>query len=61
MNPDRLKRSVHVDCIGVKDTFVYMYAGMRVLMIWANCLFSFEHVFSFEESRRRDDNQKTTV
>ena len=38
-NPDRLKRSIHVDCIGVQSTFVYIYAGLRVLMIWANCLF----------------------
>jgi len=40
-NPDRLKRSIHVDCIGVHSTFVYIYAGLRALMIWANCLFSF--------------------
>ena len=32
-NPDRLKRSTHVDCIGVQSTFVYMYSGLRVLMI----------------------------
>jgi len=38
-NPDRLKRSIHVDCIGVQSTFVYIYARLRVLMIWAYCLF----------------------
>ena len=40
-NPDRLKRSIHVDRIGVHSTFVYIHAGLRALMIWANCLFSF--------------------
>ena len=35
-NPDRLKRSIHVDRIGVHSTFVYMYDVLRVLMIWAN-------------------------
>jgi len=40
-NPDRPKRSIHVDCIGVQSTFVYIHAGLRVLMIWANYLFSF--------------------
>ena len=38
-NPDLLKRSIHVDCIGVQSTFGYIYAGLRVLMIWANCFF----------------------
>jgi len=38
-NPDRLKRSIHVDHIGVYSTFVYIYAVLRVLMIWANCFF----------------------
>ena len=38
--PDRLKRSIHVDRICVHSTFVYIYAGLRVLRIWANCLFS---------------------
>ena len=60
-NPDLLKRSIHVDCIGVQSTFVYTYAGLRVLMIWATYLFSFHHVFSFANSRRCDDNQQTTV
>ena len=45
-NPDRLKRSIHVDRIGVHCTFVYIYAVLRVLMIWAKCFF-FKHVFSF--------------
>jgi len=44
-NPDRLKRSIHVDRIGVHSTFVYIYAGLRALMIWANCLFSFKMSF----------------
>jgi len=44
-NPDRLKRSIHVDCIGVHSTFVYKYAGLRALMIWDNCLFSFNMSF----------------
>jgi len=38
-NPDRLKRSIHVDRIGVHSTFVYKYAVVRVLIIWANCSF----------------------
>ena len=44
-NPDRLKRSIHVDRIGVHSTFVHIYAGLRALMIWANCLFSFNMSF----------------
>jgi len=32
-NPDRLKRSTHVDRIGVHSTFVYIYAVLRVLTI----------------------------
>jgi len=42
-NPDPIKRSIHVDLIGVQTTFkfVNVYAGLRVLMIWANCLFPF--------------------
>jgi len=36
-NPDRLKFITHVDCIGVHSTFVYVCAGLQVLMIWANC------------------------
>ena len=35
----RSKRSIHVDRIGVHSTFVYIYAVLRVLMIWANCFF----------------------
>jgi len=38
-NPDRLKRSIHVDRLCLQSTFVYIYAGLRVLMIWANCFF----------------------
>jgi len=60
-NPDRLKRSMNVDRRGVQSTFVYMYAGLQVLMIWANCRFVFSHVFYFEKSKRCDDNQQTTV
>jgi len=44
-NPDRLKRSIHVDSIGVHSTFVYIHAVLRVLIIWANCLFSFNMSF----------------
>jgi len=44
-NPDRLKRSIHVDRTGVHSTFVYIYTGLRALMIWANCLFSFNMPF----------------
>jgi len=57
-NPDRLKRSIHIDRIGVHSTFVYVYALLRVLMIWTTCLFL---VFSFYKSRRCDDNQQITV
>ena len=48
-NPDRLKCSIHVDCIGVHSTFVYIYAVLRVLMIWANCFFSFNMSFLFRK------------
>ena len=41
--------------------FVYIYAGLRVLMIWADYIFFFWHVFSFAKSRRCDDNQLTTA
>jgi len=44
-NPDRLQRSIHVDRIRVHSTFVYIYAGLRALMIWANCLFPFNMSF----------------
>jgi len=60
-NPDRLKRSINVDRIGVQSTFVYIYAGLQVLMIWAKCLFFFYHVFSFEKSRRFDDHQQDCI
>jgi len=59
-NPDRLKRSIHVDRIGVYSTFVYIYAVLRVLMIWANCFFLLTCLF-FVEKRRCDDNQEITV
>jgi len=60
-NPDRLKRSIYVACIGVQSTFVYIYARLQVLMIWANCFFLFQHVFSFEKIKRCDHNQQPTV
>ena len=44
-NPDRLKRSIHVDRICVQSTFVYIYAGLRVLVIWDDCLLSFNTSF----------------
>ena len=47
-NPDGLKRSIHVDRIGVHSTFVYIHAVLRVLMIWANC-FSFNMSFLFRK------------
>jgi len=36
-NSDRLKRIIHVDRLCSHSTFVYIYAGLQVLMIWANC------------------------
>jgi len=59
-HPDRLKRRIHVDRTGVQSTFVYTYAWLRVLMIWANCFFLLT-CLSFEKSRRCDDNQQITV
>ena len=44
-NPDRVKRSIHVDRIGVHSIFVYIYAGLRALMIWDKCPFSFDVSF----------------
>jgi len=48
-NSDRLKRGTHVDRIGVQNTFVYKYAGLQVLMIWANCFFSLNKSFFWEK------------
>ena len=48
-NPDRLKRSIHVDRIGVHSTFVYIYPVLRVLMIWANCFFLLTCLFFLEK------------
>jgi len=48
-NPDRLKRSIHIDRIGVHSTFVYIYAGLQVLMIWANCFFLLTCLFFLEK------------
>ena len=48
-NPDRLKHSIHVDHIGVHSTFVYIHAGLRVLMIWAQCFFLSTHLFFFKK------------
>jgi len=50
-NPDRLKRSIHVDRIGVHSIFVCIYAGLRVLMIWATCLFSFNMSFLLRKEK----------
>ena len=36
-NSDRLKRIIHVDRECSHCTFVYIYAGLQVLMIWPNC------------------------
>ena len=44
-NPDQLKRSIHVDRIGVHSTFVYIYDVLRFLMIWSDCLFPFNMSF----------------
>jgi len=48
-NPDRLKRSIHVDRIGVHSTFVYIYAVLWVLMIFFKLLFSFNMSFLFRK------------
>ena len=48
-NPDRLKRSIHVDRIGVQSTFVYIYAGLQVLMMWADCFFLLTRLFNLEK------------
>ena len=37
--------SINVDSIGVHSTFVYIYAVMRILMIWANCFFLLTSLF----------------
>jgi len=59
-NPDRQKRIIHVDCIGMHSTFVYIYAVLRVLMIWADCFFLLTCLF-FLKSRRCDNNQQITA
>ena len=48
-NPDWLKRIFHVDRIGVHSTFVYIYAVLQVLMIWANCIFLLTCLFFWEK------------
>jgi len=48
-DPDRLKRSIHVDRIGVHSTIVYIYAVLQVLMIWANCFFLLKCLFFLEK------------
>ena len=48
-NPDRLKRSTHVDRIGVHSTFVYTYVVLQVLMIWTNCCFLSTCLFFLEK------------
>ena len=50
-NPDLLTRSIHVDRIGVQSAFVYVYAGLRVLMIWANCFFLVTCLFFWEKQK----------
>ena len=48
-NPDRLKCIIPVDRIGVYSTFVYIFAALRVLMIWANCFFLSTCLFFLEK------------
>jgi len=48
-NPDQLKRIIHVDRKGVHSTFVYIYAVLRVLMIWAYCFFLLTCLFFLEK------------
>ena len=45
----RYRWFIHVDRIGVHSTFVYIYAVLRVVMIWANCFFSFNMSFLFRK------------
>ena len=47
--PDRLKRIIHSDRIGVHSIFVFIYAVLRVLMIWANCFFLLTCLFFLEK------------
>jgi len=44
-----LKRIIHVDRIGVHSTFVYIYAVLQVLMLWANCFFLLTCLFFLEK------------
>jgi len=37
--------------IGVHSTFVYIYAVVRVLMIWANCFFLLTCLFFLEKQK----------
>jgi len=60
-NPDRLKRSIHVDRIGVHSIFVCIYAGLRVLMIWATCLFSFNMSFLLRKEKMWRQQQTTVT
>jgi len=60
-NPDRLKRSIHVDRVGVPSTFVYHICWAAGFWWSGLTVFVFKHVFSFEINRRCDDNQQITV
>jgi len=44
-NLDRLQRSIHVDSICLQSISDYIYARLQVLIIWANCFFSFNMSF----------------
>ena len=48
-NSDRLKCIIHVNRIGVHSICVYMYAVLRVLMIWTNCFFPSKMSFLFRK------------
>ena len=43
------KAQYNVDRIGVHSTFVYIYAVLRVLMIWANSFFLLTCLFFLEK------------
>ena len=47
--PRSIKCIVHVDRIGLHGTFVYIYAVLWVLMIWANCFFLLTCLFFLEK------------
>jgi len=58
-NPDGLNLGIHI-FVHVYKVHICIYMLRGGMRSWTNFFF-FQHVFSFEKSRRCDGNQQTTV